>query len=51
MDRNTDISFCLENYPYGVNEDILEKALFINPEKIIKDEQIKVNRLGYFAEK
>ena len=48
--RNTDISFCLENTPFGLDEDVLEKALFINPQKIIKDEQIKVSRLGYFAE-
>ena len=48
--RNTDISFSLENYPYGMNEDVLEKILFTNPEKIIKDEQIVTNRLGYFAE-
>ena len=48
--RNTDISFCLENAPYGLNEALLNKALFVNPKKIIKDEQIKVNRLGYFAE-
>ncbi len=48
--RNTDISYCLENYPYGMNEEVLEKMMIINPLKIIKDEQIKTNRLCYFAE-
>lgn len=48
--RNTDISFCLDNSPYGLNEEALDKALFVNPQYIIKDKQIRVNRLGYFAE-
>ena len=49
--RNTDIAFCLDNYPFGLNEDVMEKALYINPRKIIHDEQIEVDRLSYFAEK
>lgn len=48
--RNTDISFCLDNFPFGLNDEIIEKALFVNPQKIIQDERIKVNRLDYFAE-
>lgn len=48
--RNTDIAFCLENYPYGMNEEVIEKALFINPQAIINDEQLKTKRLCYFAE-
>lgn len=48
--RNTDISFCLDSYPYGMDEDVLEKILFKNPLKILKDEQITTNRLSYFAE-
>jgi tyrosine-protein phosphatase YwqE len=48
--RNTDISFCLDNYPYGMNEDVLEKILYLNPSKIHKDEKITTNRLCYFAE-
>ncbi len=47
--RNTDIDFCLENYE-DVNVEQLERILFHNPMKIIKDEQIEVNRLGEFAE-
>ncbi len=48
--RNTDMEFCFENYPDDVNEDVMRKALLSNPLKIINDEQIKVNRLDYFAE-
>ena len=48
--RNTDISFCLDNFPADLNEEVIDKALFINPQKIIQDEQIQTNRLGYFAE-
>lgn len=48
--RNTDMSYCFENFPYGIDEEVVEKALYVNPRKIIKDEQISVDRLGYFAE-
>ena len=48
--RNTDMEFCFENYPDDIKEEVMRKALLSNPLKIIADEQIKVNRLGYFAE-
>ena len=49
--RNTDMEFCFDNYSDDIDFELLEKACSINPLKIIKHEQIKVNRLGYFAEK
>lgn len=48
--RNTDINFCFENYSNDIDTMLLERAYKTNPLKIINDEQIQVNRLGYFAE-
>lgn len=49
--RNTDMAFCFDNYPYGIDETLLRKACRENPLKLIKDEQIKPQRLSYFDEK
>lgn len=49
--RNTDMGFCFSNYSDDVNMALLEKAYSTNALKLIKDEQIDVHRLGYFAEK
>lgn len=51
MMRNTDMDFCFNNYSDDINMELLEIAYSSNPLKLIKDEQIEVNRLGYFAEK
>ena len=48
--RNTDMSFCFDNYPRGINREVMKKALILNPRKIINDEPITVNRLDYFDE-
>lgn len=48
--RNTDMAFCFENYPDDINEVLLEKAACLNPLRLIQDEQIKTERLCYFAE-
>lgn len=49
--RNTDISFCLERYPEDIDEGFIDAALFENPGKMMKDEQIKPHRFCYFDEK
>lgn len=50
MMRNTDMAFCFESYSEEINIDMLEKAININPLKLLKDEQIKPQRLCYFDE-
>lgn len=49
--RNTDMRFCFNNYSDDVNMERLEQVYSTNPLKIIKDEQMNICRLGYFAEK
>ncbi len=49
--RNTDIAYCFHNYASYINKELLVKAYSANPLKLIKDEQIKPQRLCYFAEK
>lgn len=49
MMRNTDMEYCFENYPEDINRELLEKALSINPIKIINDEPIVVQRLSELA--
>ena len=49
--RNTDMDFCFNNYSDDIDIELLKKAYKSNPLKLIKDEQIGINRLGYFAEK
>lgn len=51
MMRNTDMDFCFNNYSDDIDIELLKKAWYDNPMKIIKDEQIKISRLSYFAEK
>lgn len=50
MMRNTDMQYCFENYPEDIDEAVLERALTVNPLKIINDEPIIVQRLSEFAE-
>ena len=51
MMRNTDMDFCFNNYSDDINMELLKTAYSTNPLKLIKDEQIYINRLSYFAEK
>lgn len=51
MMRNTDMAFCFDNYSDGVDMELLKNACSTNPLRLIKDRQIDINRLGYFAEK
>ena len=51
MMRNTDMDFCFNNYSEDVNMELLKNAYSTNPLNLIKDKQIGIHRLGYFAEK
>lgn len=48
--RNTDMEFCIDNYPDYVDMELLEIAYGVNPFKIINDEPIVVDTSLVFAE-
>lgn len=47
--RNTDIRSCIEDYPDGLNLELLQKAACINPKYILNDEIYKPRRLDNIA--
>ncbi len=49
--RNTDIDFCFGQYSDEINVLLLGKTWKNNALQLIDDKQIKVGRLGYFAER
>lgn len=48
--RNTDLSFCFENYPYETDVEFLNKASYVNPLKVIKNEDIAAQRFSHFLD-
>ncbi len=48
--RNTNLAFCFDNYPYEADNGFLYRASYLNPLKVIKNENVTVQRLSHFLD-
>lgn len=48
--RNTDMAFYFENYPYEADNGFLHRASYLNPLKVINNEDISIQRFSHFLD-